>query len=254
MNVLIVEDEALAVQKLTKLLRETAPTLNVVGVTDGIETTVEWLTSHPSPDLIMMDIELSDGQSFEIFNLVEVDCPVIFTTSYDEHALRAFKGNSLDYLLKPIRRDELDQAVQKYLRIAARRVTSADIGHLVQDLRKQGSGHEVRTQFLVREGQRLIPVETAQIVCFYAEDGQTYLLTRNRIGYTVEYTLEQLEEMLDVTQFFRVNEQFIVAQSAITATHSSLNGKLKLELKPGPGREVLVSPDRVERFRIWKGN
>jgi len=253
MDVLIIEDEALAVQKLAKLLNETDPTIQVVGVTDGIETSVEWLKHHPSPDLILMDIELSDGQSFEIFNNVDVDCPVIFTTSYDEYAIQAFKVNSLDYLLKPIRKEELQQAFRKFQRLATRNVTSVDINKLVAELQKQAQPRDFRQRFLVRRGQRLIPVETGEIICFYSEDGLSHLFTRDKLRYTVDYTLEELDQMLEPKDFFRVNRQMIIAVDAVSQIHPYFNGKLKIDLLPNPEREVLVSRDRVNDFKERMG-
>jgi two-component system, LytTR family, response regulator LytT len=253
MNILLIEDEPLAVDKLTLLLREVAPHSAVVGQTDGIESSVEWLQTHPAPDLILMDIELSDGQSFDIFNQIEVTSPVIFTTSYDEYAIQAFRVNSVDYLLKPIKSADLQRALQKYERLNRPAQPQLDIARLVQELQRQNQPREYRTRFLVKQGQRLLPVETEQIAYFYLDDGLTFFMTHDRNRHLVDYTLEELEQMLDPKAFFRINRQFILAVRAVAQIHTHFNGKLKLHLNPPTDKEVMVSRDRVNDFKDWLG-
>jgi DNA-binding LytR/AlgR family response regulator len=253
MNVFIVEDEPLAVQKLSKLLREVAPDIHIVGTADGIESTVDWLESHSEPDLILMDIELCDGQSFEIFHQTEVKSPVIFTTSYDEYAIQAFRVNSVDYLLKPIKKEDLDRALQKYERFSTVRNHTVDINKLVSELQRQNQPREFRARFLVRQGQRLTPVETTDISYFFSEDNLTFFITRDRIKHAIDYTLEELEQMLDPKHFFRVSRQFILEVKSIGQIHSYFNGKLKIDLKPSADREVTVSRERVSDFKDWLG-
>jgi two-component system, LytTR family, response regulator LytT len=252
MTIFIVEDELLAVQKLLKLLQEVAPHSRVVGTADGIEEAVQWLSSHDSPDLILMDIELSDGQSFEIFNQIEVKSPVIFTTSYDEYAIQAFRVNSVDYLLKPIKREDLERALHKYESLN-RSPQPLDINKLIVELQRQSQPREYRTRFLVKQGQRLLPVETSDIAYFYSEEGLTFFVTRDRTKHLIDYTLEEVEQMLDPKQFFRVSRQFVLDVKSVAQIHPYFNGKLKLELKPPTEKEVTVSRERVNDFKDWMG-
>ncbi|AEI51968.1 LytR/AlgR family response regulator transcription factor [Runella slithyformis] len=253
MNIFIIEDEPLAVQKLTKLLFEVAPHVQIEGTADGIESSVEWLQTHPTPDLLLMDIELCDGQSFEIFNQIEVKSPVIFTTSYDEYAIQAFKVNSVDYLLKPIKREDLERALQKYEKLNRPHGQAIDISRLINELQKQNQPKEYRTRFLVKQGQRLLPVETTDIAYFFSEDGLTFFMTRDRIRHLLDYTLEELDTMLDPKQFFRISRQFILEVRSVTQIHNHFNGKLKLDLRPSIDKEVTVSRERVSDFKDWMG-
>ncbi|MFC5409809.1 LytR/AlgR family response regulator transcription factor [Larkinella bovis] len=254
MNILVVEDEPLAVQKLKKLLWQVNPEIRIAGTTDGIESTVNWLTTNPLPDLILMDIELSDGQSFEIFNQVAIECPVVFTTSYDETAVRSFQLNRFDYLLKPIKKEELEQVLQKYQTSTAAKVSSSDIGYLVDDLRKQLRKPEFRSQFLARYKQRLVSIDAAEVSFFYTKEGITYLYGRDNNRYTIDYPLDQLEQILEPRHFFRINEQFIVELRAVSQIHAYLNGQLKLDLKSGGlMQDIVVSRDRIKDFKAWIG-
>ena len=173
MKILIVEDEDLAVKKILKTLNAVDPTAEVAGITDSIESTVAWINSNDQPDLILMDIELADGQSFEIFNLVEIKCPVVFTTSYDEFALKAFKVNTIDYLLKPVQKEELDAAINKYKKLHADKVTSGaastdafNMDVLVKELQKKLQLKEYRKRFLVKLAQKLVSIEVEDI-CYF---------------------------------------------------------------------------------------
>ncbi|RRB02590.1 LytR/AlgR family response regulator transcription factor [Larkinella rosea] len=254
MDILIVEDEPLAVQKLVKLLNQVAPTTRIIGVTDGIESTVDWLNAHPLPELILMDIELSDGQSFEIFNLVSIECPVVFTTSYDEFAVKSFQANRFDYLLKPIKKDDLAQIMAKYSQLRSPKVTSTDIGFLVDDLRKQTRQPEFRSQFLAKYHQQLLSVDASEVSYFYAKDGTTYLYGRDRNRYVVDHSLDVLEEFLEPRCFFRINDQFIVEIRAVLQIHSYLTGQLKVDLDSGGiAQDIIVDRDRSRDFKEWIG-
>ncbi|HEX8530493.1 MAG TPA: LytTR family DNA-binding domain-containing protein [Cytophagales bacterium] len=256
MRVLIVEDEELAVERILKLLAEVESTAVVAGVTASIEATVAWLQGNPRPDLILMDIELADGQSFEIFNRVAVQSPVIFTTSYDEYAIRAFKVNSIDYLLKPVKREELRAALDK-LRALAQQLHPAGeppadrIEQLIRGLAQPVK--EYRERFLVKLGQRYVSLETGDIAYFYYEDRLTFLKTWKNERHLVDYTLDELEAMLPPKTFFRANRQCIVHIRAVHNIHSYFNHKLKLTLLPESEAEVLVSRERATEFKAWMG-
>lgn len=260
MNALIVEDEELAVRKLRKLLQEVAPTLAVEGVTASIEDTVEWFESRRAagqaePDLIFLDIELADGQSFEIFERTPVRSTVIFTTSYDEYALQAFKINSIDYLLKPVQRDELQRSLQKYedLRGPSTPETAAlNIDKLLQQLQKQAP-REYRQRFLVRQGQRMLSVETGDIAYFYTDERYSFFATHAGQKFLVDYTLDELTEALDPARFFRINRGMLVTHQAVDQMQPYFGNRLALTLRPHFEKEALVSREKVSDFKLWMG-
>jgi two-component system response regulator LytT len=257
MDVLVIEDEELAVRKLTKLLQDVDNSIRIVGTAASVRASVQWLQNNATPDLILMDIELADGQSFEIFEQTPVESPVIFTTSYDEYALRAFKVNSIDYLLKPIKRHELEASLEKHrkLRNPAEPETGGKmaIDALVQQLRQQIQPAEYRKRFLVKHLSQWMPIEVADIAYFYSEEGVSLFRTRTNQKFSVDYTLDELEAMLDPLQFFRANRQFIVDINCVQQIHPYFNNKLKLTLKPAPEEEVLVSRERATEFKKWMG-
>jgi len=257
MNVFIVEDEELGVERMIKLLTQIDPKIIVAGTAGSIERAVEWLNHHQHPELILMDIELSDGQSFEIFKRVEVRSAVVFTTSYDEYALKAFKVNSIDYLLKPVKKEELKESIDKYWRLhQIRNAASAapiDIEKLIRELQVQKPEPSFRSRFLVKYGQRLVSVETSDIAYFFADGRFTYFITWSKLKYLVDYTLEELESMLDPVEFFRANRGLTVHIRAIMEIHTFFNGKLKLDLKPDTGQEALVSREKAGSFKEWMG-
>lgn len=256
MRLLIVEDEPLGVETLVQFLREIDPSITVVGNTDSIQSSVQWLQENQLPDLVLMDIELSDGQSFEIFNRIEVRSPVIFTTSYDEYALKAFKVNSIDYLLKPIKKDDLKRALDKFKDLRSGNPAGAvftNIEKLINDLsEKKTAGF--RSRFLVKQGQRFISIETADIAYIFAENRVSYLVTWDRQKHYVDYSLEQIEAMLDPKFFFRANRGLIIQARAVVQIHNYFNGKLKLTLDPVyEAGDVIVSREKANGFKEWMG-
>ena len=257
MRLLIIEDEGLAVEKLSKTIKEIDAELNIAGVTDSIDASVDWLQHNPAPDLILMDIELADGQSFEIFKRVEVKSPVIFTTSYDEYAIKAFKVNSVDYLLKPVKKEDLAASFQKLNKIrllyAGDALPLPDFTNLIKELHEQNKPKEYRERFLVKHGQRLIPVETDDIAFFYTDEKINFFKTRNNMKYIVEYTIDELENFVHPKKFFRINRQFLIAIHCIENIHNYFNGRLLLHLKPTIDKEVIISRERVNDFKEWMG-
>jgi two-component system, LytTR family, response regulator LytT len=257
MKIFIVEDEELAVRKLQKTLQALGNDLEVVGTADSISTSIEWLQSHPQPDLILMDIELADGQSFEIFNLMEVKSPVIFTTSYDEFALKAFKVNSVDYLLKPIQKDELEAAISKFRNMKQAYGSPArddgQITALVKELQQTLQHKDYRKRFLVKYMQKLISVEVDRIAYFYSDDRLSFFKTFDDKKYVIDYTIDEIENMLDPDQFFRINRAFLVSVKSIDQIHDYFGNRLKLNLKPNIDKEALVSREKVSQFKDWMG-
>jgi DNA-binding LytR/AlgR family response regulator len=257
MKIFIIEDEELAVRKLQKTLQAVSSDLEVVGNADSIASSVEWLQSHPQPDLILMDIELADGQSFEIFNLINVRSPVIFTTSYDEFALKAFKVNSVDYLLKPIQKDELEAAISKLQHVkemyASPTQDEMQFNALVKELQQTLQSKEHRKRFLVKHLQKLVSIEVNTIAYFYSDDRLSFFKTVDDRKYLIDYTIDEIEEMVDPDQFFRINRAFLVAIKSVDQIHDYFGNRLKLNLKPAVDKEVLVSREKVTEFKTWMG-
>src|SRR5687767_5879589 len=257
MKVLIIEDEELAVKKLRKTLESVDSSAEVVGVADSIRSSVNWLEQNPSPDLILMDIELADGQSFEIFNLIEVKSPVIFTTSYDEYALKAFKVNSVDYLLKPIQKDELEASISKFRSLQkvfnGRTSEELQITTLVKELQQTLQHKEYRKRFLVKHMQKLVSIEVDRIAYFFSDDRLTFFKTTDDKKYVIDYTIDEIENMVDSHQFFRINRGFLVSVKSIDQINDYFGNRLKLNLKPGIEKEALVSREKVTPFKDWMG-
>ncbi|MCE7072908.1 LytTR family DNA-binding domain-containing protein [Dyadobacter sp. CY327] len=259
MDALIVEDEDLSVRRLRKLLTETAPDLLISGVTDSIEETVEWLRNNQKagradPDLIFLDIELSDGQSFEIFNRVQVTSTIIFTTSYDEYALQAFKLNSIDYLLKPVHRDDLQRSLQKYenMRALPAEDSLEGIKKLLEGFQKT-SKKEYRQRFLVKQGQKMLSIEVSEIAYFFTEERYSFFVTDNNQKLLVDYTLDELADVLDPTRFFRINRGMMVTHKAVDKIDPYFGSRLALSLRPSHNKEALVSREKVGDFKHWMG-
>jgi two-component system response regulator LytT len=259
MNALIVEDEELSVRRLRKLLGEVAPELSIAGVTDSVEDTVAWLTENrsqasPDPDLIFLDIELSDGQSFEIFNRIDINSTIIFVTSYDEYALQAFKVNSIDYLLKPVHREDLQRSLNKYESLTVKKTQDplTGIRRMLDDFKKNVAP-EYRQRFLVKQGQRLLSIETSDIAYFFLDDRYSFFVTHANQKLLVDYTLDELEAMLDPARFFRVNRGTIVTHKTVTKIDPYFGSRLALSLMPVHNRETLVSREKVSDFKNWMG-
>jgi DNA-binding LytR/AlgR family response regulator len=257
MNVLLIEDEELAAFRLTRLLTEIDPQVQIVQTMPSVETSVAYLQTNPALDLIFMDIELADGQSFEIFEQTSVPAPVIFTTSYDEYAIKAFKVNSIDYLLKPIKQPELAASLRKYQQLnyqpQASPIQVVAIDTLVQQLRQQVQPVEYRRRFLVKHLSQWLPIDVNDIAYFQFEERVTLLRTLSGQKFSLDYKLDELETMLDPSLFFRANRQFIVNIHSVQQIHPYFHHKLKLTLKPAPTDEVLVSRERATDFKNWMG-
>jgi len=259
MNILIVEDEDLAVKKIQKTLLSIEEKAVVAGVTDSIKSTVEWLQQNPAPDLILMDIELADGQSFEIFKLVDVTSPVIFTTSYDEYALKAFKVNSIDYLLKPVQKEELQLALDKYQQMRLRYATKATpegearLDVLLKELRRQLEPKEYRQRFLVKHGQKLVSIEIGEIAYFFSDGRLNFFKTTDNRKFVVDYTMDELEEMIDPKLFFRISRAFYLSVGCIEKIDEYFGNRLILTLRPAVDKEALVSREKVADFKKWMG-
>lgn len=255
MKVLIVEDEDFAVKKLQKTLKAVDPNAEILGVTDSIMTTVSWLQQNEKPDLILMDIELADGQSFEIFNLTEVSCPVVFTTSYDEFALKAFKVSSIDYLLKPVQKEDLDKALQKLRNLTSVQRKSDDINmdRIIKQLQQNLQPKEYRKRFLVKHGQKLVSIDVGDIRYFFSDGRLNFFRTADNKKFVLDYTMDELVDMLDPSIFFRISRSFYVSIGSIEKIDDYFGNRLILQLRPEVEKEAVVSREKVMDFKKWMG-
>jgi len=257
MTVLLLEDEYPAAERLQRLLRQAAPEAQVLAVLDSVAGALAWLASNHAPDLILSDIQLADGLSLEVFEQTVVRSPVIFTTAYDAYAIRAFKANSVDYLLKPVKLTELTAALIKLrewrIPSAAPQPPTDDTARRLERLLDSlpRSDQQYKTRFLVRSGEQLLPLPAAQIAWFQSRHETTTLTSTDGRRFVVDYTLEQLESLLDPRQFFRLNRQFIAQLPAVQRLHPHFNGKLLLDLQPAPTDEVVVSREKAAAVKTW---
>lgn len=254
MKTIIIEDEYPAADRLKKLLEAIDPRIEILSTLESVHAAKAWLSEHDPPELIFSDIQLSDGLSFEIYESLDIQCPIIFTTAYDEYAIKAFKVKGIDYLLKPIKQSELTAAINKFHALQqppAPADLQLQMVSLLQALQPQEP--LFKTRFLVKGNDKLIPVAASDIAyCFTAQD-IVYLMKHNGRKHAVDFKLDQLEALLDPGQFYRVNRQYLCQITAIHQVHPYFNGRLKLILAPEPADEVVVSRDKAKPLKDWLG-
>lgn len=250
MKILIIEDEPQAAKRLETLVKELLPSAQVLDKIDSVKKSVQWFKNNPAPDIALFDIQLADGLSFQIFDQCEVNCPVIFTTAYDEYALKAFKVNSIDYILKPIDKQELQAAFTKLDNIArganSTKLLMDNIGQVVNLLSKK---HKER--FVVKVGEHLRMIDVKDILYFFSQEKTTFCHTGDNRSHILDFTLEQLEDMIDPTVFFRVNRKYFVRAESILDIISYTNSRLRLVLKNSTDNDVIVARERVQEFKQW---
>lgn len=252
MKVLIIEDEYPAAERLEKLIRKLDASIEIVAVLESVEAALRWFGAGHLVDLIFSDIQLSDGLSFQIFEDFPAHSPIVFTTSYDEYAIKAFRVKSIDYLLKPIKSQELEEAVKKYHELKldfSPSVYAKKVESLLDSL--EMSQKNFKARFLVKQGEQLIPVAQEDVAYFYASNELACMVGNDGRQFLVDYTLEELETLVNPEFFFRLNRQFIARITAIRKIHTYFNGKLKIELKPETNEEVLVSRGKAPVFKAW---
>ncbi len=250
-KVLIVEDEMPAAKRLKKILGETLYPIEVVNHCESIFSTTEYLKSKPYIDLIFMDIRLGDGLSFDLFNLVDISVPVIFTTAYDEYTLKAFKVNSIDYLLKPIDSMELSNALDKYKNHYQKASSNTiDVSALLSLIQQP----QQKERFLIKSGNQMVIVPTSEIQYFFTEEGYSFLVTISGKKYIVDQTLDQIQKELKVKEFFRINRSMLVRAAAILKVQHYFNSRFSLELEPQFSDTVIVSREKVKEFKEWLEN
>lgn len=249
MKIIIVEDEIPAYKRIIKLILEIDPSIEIVGHADSISSAINLFGQHPQVDLALMDIELADGQSFEIFKQINIACPIIFTTAYDEFALKAFKLNSIDYLLKPIDPKELKAALHKFT-TTQNKSASFDLNQLLSAF-KPSVSQNYKERFLVKLGSKLISIPVAEIAYFQASDKLVYLIGNDQKKYIIDHSIEELAGMLNPKDFFHLNRQFLSSLRAIESVSTYFNGKLKIQLRPPVTEEVIVSREKSTEFKQW---
>lgn len=236
MKVLVVEDELFSAERLKSILMKIDAEIEVLDVLTSVESCLNWFSENTAPDLILLDIHLEDGESFELFREMDIQTPVIFTTAYEKYALQAFKQNSVDYLLKPIVPEELEQAINKF----KSRISFTPEAEIKE-----------KKRFLVKKGSQLVSVLVSEIAYFKTENKLTYLITKQNEKHVIDYSLEQLVEVLNRECFYRINRSTILGIESVVKIHNHFNGRLKLELNPSESEDVFVSRDRVFGFKMW---
>lgn len=255
MNVLIIEDETLSATRLENLVLKYDPAINILARIPSVKESILWFEDNNNviPDLVFLDIMLEDGLGFKIIEQLNLKIPVIFTTAYNEYALKAFKANSVDYLLKPVNPTELNSALVKFKDIHFKNKTFPDLSELKSWLQSSSQHEQYKDRFMASAGTRLFSVKTTDIAYFTIEQKATYLRTFDGKHLTMDYSLDKLIQLLDPSQFFRINRSLIISLGSISSINSLSAGRLKLELSPAAQQEIYVSTDRISDFKHWLG-
>jgi len=249
MNVVVIEDEKLAAEGLIGLIQQVDPNINIIAQLTSVKKSIEWFNKNDHPDLAFFDIQLEDGLSFEIFENTIVDCPVIFTTAYHEYAIRAFKVNSIDYLLKPVDYNELATAIEKYKRSYKNRIIQPkqEVFDKVLNLLT----NDFKQRFAIKVGEHIRSVAIESILYFYSMEKATFLHTDDNHNYVLDYSLEQIEGLVDPQRFFKINRKYIITIDSIDDIITYSNSRLKIELKHSDDHDVIVAREKVREFKKW---
>ncbi len=245
MKTLIIEDELRAREHMIHLLLDNFPSVEVVGAVGSVKDSIAWLGAHEAPDVIFMDVELSDGSSFDIFTQIEIPSPVVMTTAYDQYAVQAFEVNAVDYLLKPINLKDLQRAIARITSGEAVKPSSEVVRNLINQVRKE--------KFLIRLNDRIVPVRTADIAYFYSEDKNSFIVTRSGSSYVLDESLDALAGSLDPAEFFRISRSCIISESVIDSVSKLMGGRLRISVRRDipANTDFTVSRARVEGFLSW---
>jgi len=244
MNVVILEDENRAANHLQRLIASVAPEMKVISVFETVRDSVEFLKTNPAISLLFSDVQLADGLSFEIFNQVELPCPIIFTTAYDTYAIEAFNTNGVDYLLKPVEEERLKQAIQK----AKKFTNQFDLSLLANLMAPQ---KKTKSRFMVKVGEKIRTIPIADILLFYSFEKATYLHTHSNRNYIIDYSLDELQILLDEALFFRINRKYIVSLEACSQMYAWSNSRLKLDIDGVDDSHIVVAREKVQEFKLW---
>lgn len=249
MRILIVEDETAAFENLVDILTEVDREIQIAGYTESISQTIQWLNNNQIPDLILMDIHLSDGSAFSIFNSITLEAPIIFTTAYDEYAIEAFKVNSIDYLLKPIKTEDLRRALDKF-----KKLTRQDVLKYLSQLTQLNSLPKYKDKLLIPFKDKLQPVDLKEISCFYTTGKNTRIYLKNGSSFSYSRTLEQIEESLNPADFIRANKQFIIARNSVKNITIWFDSRLLITIDIEPPERIYVSKNKAADFKAWLVN
>jgi len=251
MKTLIIEDEHLTAERIRSLLLQIDPGIRVMAILDSVKNAVQWFSQNEKPDLVFMDIQLADGISFDIFEHVKIDHPIIFITAYQEYAIKAFKFNSVDYLLKPISEENLRAALSKYQRYFRQEEAIPAIGHELLLSIKQMISKPHKSRFMVKVGDRIKSLETRDILYFYSFDKGCYMHSTDNRNYVIDFTMDALVDVLDPESYFRINRRYIVSHAAIKDMITLSGSKLKVLLLHSGDDSIFVSRDRLAAFKEW---
>ncbi len=251
MRTLIIEDEALACEKVVDYLNRYSKEFIVLGCLDSVQAAISWLGANEPPDLIFLDIYLADGSCFEIFEKIEVNAPVIFTTAHDQYAIQAFQVNSIDYLLKPLNYNDFAKALLKLEKVSGTIFSKLD--NRVKELLKtiKSANRPYKSRFLVKCGERIRYIETGEIAFFYSEDKLTFLVTKQQNKHAIDYSLDGLQSQLDPFLFFRVNRKYLMNIHSIKVVDPFYKGKLRIEAFPASAEDIIVSSEKAKDFKKW---
>lgn len=248
MRILIIEDEHNTALRLKKMINEIDQTMEVLAILDSIESSLRWLSSNPLPDLIFQDIHLADGSGFEIYQTLSLDVPVIFTTAYDQYALEAFQVNSIDYLLKPVSKEQLQKSIDKMKRLIQ---APGKQPYSYENLARLIAPKSFQKRFMVRYGQKIKVIETKNIAYFFTFGGHNFFKTFSNDEYPSDFSLDKLEDMLDPEVYFRINRQIIIHIHSIKEMFSYSKSRIKIELNPSCDFETISSTERSGTFKAW---
>lgn len=252
MKVVVIEDEVLAAERLIDLLKKYDLNIEILGIFDSVKRSVQWFKKNTHPDLSFMDIQLADGLSFEIFEQTIVNCPVIFTTAFDEYAVRAFKVNSIDYLLKPIDFNELSAAIDKFKSIQLSKSKNIkQTYNKVFDKVLNMLTQQYKNRFVIKVGEHIKFISIEDINYFYSLEKATYIKTENNNDYVIDYSLEQLENLIDPLLFFRINRKYLISLNSIMDIITYSNSRLKIKLSNSKDNDIIVSREKVQNFKKW---
>jgi DNA-binding LytR/AlgR family response regulator len=251
MRVLVIEDEPQAARRLQSLIKSNLSDVVFLEVIDTVKKSIQWFQQHEAPDLIFMDVQLADGISFQIFDEVKINAPIIFTTAYDEYALKAFKVNSIDYILKPVDDAELAAAIAKYKTLQdVNKPLPDQLAESIQ-LAMSMISKKYKERFVIKVGEHLKSIETSEILFFFSLEKTSFAQTRDGRKHILDFTLDQLEGLLDPKRFFRINRKYIVSIEGIHDMISYTNSRLKLVLKTSDDQDIIVARERVQEFKNW---
>ncbi len=251
MNIIIVEDEYLTANRIKKIIEDINPDYKILAIIRSVKQGLDWFSANPEPDLILSDIELGDGNCFQIYSQYTPQAPIIFLTAYNQYAIHAFKLNSIGYLLKPIRKKDIVENLEKFKALIKNNINSPLLQNSTD---KKVAAIETPNRFLIKQGLNLIPIPASEIILFYAESNLTYIITKQNNKFIIEHSLEYLESILEPNHYYRISRSFIVADYAIKNIKKYKSNRLILELSLPLEQDVIVSRRKVSNFKEWINN